>query len=1119
MRLRQAAVFGALCLLLLQPCRAGATTPGEAADLRDVGVAELENERPIDAEKAFRRLIEIAAGDPLGHANLAIALLRQQKHAEALSAVGRALERAPGRPDLLSIEGEILAADGQLDEALRVLADAARGAPDDPETQFALARHAATVDGDQAKALAGEALERLADLRPENLVVNLQRARSAVGAGDRATASSAYLRIKELSWNAPPAAAQLLERILGALADGKLEQARTPSLQLENVLKVTNAYQRSLQELYIGIQGRPILRFASEPPAESFGDPLPVAFRASRLDSGETLAAGLVAADFDGDGRGDVARIRGGSPRILEVRLASSQWKVDHRFPVDGAAQLLVADLDNDGALDLGTFGANEASVFRGNGRGAFEAVAGAFGLGGGAAAVAADFDADGDLDVAVAGGKAKPLELHRNAGPGRFEAIGAAPFPKLGAELPRAMRAADVDRDGDLDLVIASGKRLVWLSNQRQGRFEDRGEEAGLASASGVESVVSADLDNDGRPDLLTAGRQVAIWRNAGGGRFEGQQAAVSSKKGKYSSPIAFDADNDGRLEVAAILERRLVLVGQRPSLVFEAISIEGSPGALSIVAAADLDADGDVDLVAGGPSGLYRLDNEGGNRNHWLSVRLRGLKEGNGKNNLFGFGATIEVRSGSALQYREVVGPVTHLGLGKRKSADVLRVVWTNGVPQNRLRVGGDQSIVEEQVLKGSCPMLFAWNGQRYEFVTDLLWNAPLGLPVGLDVWAGAEPEELVEVRGAVPDRGVYRLAVTEELWEAAYFDRARLWVVDAPPDVAVASNLRVVPGRKLGTRLLGSRGVRPVAAAWDGAGREATEQVARRDEVYADGFEEGPYQGVSARPWSFTFDLGEAPAAPIRLLLEGWIFPSDASLNIAMAQRADLERPSPRLEVETPNGWRTLVADLGHPAGKTKTMVVDTPPLPAGSHRLRIVSALWLSWDQIAWTRDIADDALLVRAKLDPSAANLRYRGFSRVRRQAPNAPHVFDYEHVRRDSPWLPFRGPYTRYGDVRPLLDAADDRVVIFGPGDELAIGFDAATLPRPPAGWIRSVFLESTGWDKDADRNTYEASGVEPLPFHEMSGYPYAPGETYPDDAFHRDYRREWLIREAPGAE
>jgi hypothetical protein len=202
------------------------------------------------------------------------------------------------------------------------------------------------------------------------------------------------------------------------------------------------------------------------------------------------------------------------------------------------------------------------------------------------------------------------------------------------------------------------------------------------------------------------------------------------------------------------------------------------------------------------------------------------------------------------------------------------------------------------------------------------------------------------------------------------------------------------------------------------------------------------------------------------------------------------------------------------MGHPAGKTKTMVVDTPPLPTGAHRLRIVATQWLSWDRVVWSLAPADDEPVVRARLAPAVADLHYRGFSAQVRTTPNGPHLFDYARLDAASPWLPFPGRYTRYGDVRALLEEPDDRSVILAPGDELTLRFEAGGLPPPADGWLRTIFLESHGWDKDADRNIYEGQQVEPLPFRAMSGYPFGPHESFPDSPLHRSYRADWLTRE-----
>ncbi len=632
---------------------------------------------------------------------------------------------------------------------------------------------------------------------------------------------------------------------------------------------------------------------------------------------------------------------------------------------------------------------------------------------------------------------------------------------------------------------------------------------QSGLTGNAPVEALASADLDNDGLPDLVAAGQGLALWRNLGG-RFA-PWALPGLPKTRLADVLAFDADNDGRLDLAAAGPDGVTVLGQRGTSAqpaFEPLPVAGA-AASSALAAADLDGDGDLDLAAAGEGGLLRLENQGGNKNHWLAVRLKALTQGSGKNNLQGIGSVVEVRAGAAYQMREATGPVLHFGLGKLRQADLMRVVWTNGVPQNRVQPQGDQRIVEEQVLKGSCPFLYAWTGERFELVTDLLWNSPIGLPVAPGVYAGADPDEIVRVDGARADGGVYRLRVTEELWEAAFFDAVRLWVVDHPADVEVASSLKVIPGQRQPVRVLAARDLRPVAAAWDGAGEDATQRVRARDEVYASGYSMSPFQGISPL-WTFTFDLGEAPAAPVRLHLDGWIFPADASLNIAVAHRSDLPYLAPRLEVETAKGWEVLMPAMGFPAGKTKTMVVDTPALPSGARRLRIVTSLWLGWDRVAWTLRPADAEPVIQARLKASRADFRYRGFSELFRLAPNAPHGYDYQKVTKESPWIPFPGRYTRYGDVLELLDATDDRSVILAPGDEIDLEFDAASLPPIPKGWTRTVFLQSRGWDKDADRNTFEAQTMEPLPFRGMKNY----GDPFPDTVEMREYRERWLTRE-----
>jgi tetratricopeptide (TPR) repeat protein len=208
-------------------------------ELRNRGHAELENEQPANAEALFRELTRLAPEEPLGHANLAVAALRQQEFEEALAAIDRALKLDKGSASLLAIKADVMQWSGRSEEAGELYLRAAEAAPDDVEAQYALYRFATTVAREPDPKVVDATLARLAALRPENLVVILQRGRRAVETGDRAAATAAFLRVGELLWQAPDGSERLHEAVVDALEGGDLAAARLPAQRLENVLKIT----------------------------------------------------------------------------------------------------------------------------------------------------------------------------------------------------------------------------------------------------------------------------------------------------------------------------------------------------------------------------------------------------------------------------------------------------------------------------------------------------------------------------------------------------------------------------------------------------------------------------------------------------------------------------------------------------------------------------------------------------------------------------------------------------------------------------------------------------------------------------------------------------------------
>jgi hypothetical protein len=217
------------------------------------------------------------------------------------------------------------------------------------------------------------------------------------------------------------------------------------------------------------------------------------------------------------------------------------------------SAGVAVGDFDRDGIADVAT--ANDdgqrASVFRGAGDGTLGAPTNYSTAGGRAAAiVTADFDLDGKLDLAVLGSSFSPrLNLLRGNGDGTFQ---AATTVNLGSgSQPQALRAADLDRDGDLDLVTANyGNSTVSVLTNVGGGFASRVEFPAWGTPRGLDV---GDVDGDRIPDVVFTdgeGDTVGLLRGGGDSTLAtGRSLPVGSSP--YGVGIA-DLDRDGRSEIA---------------------------------------------------------------------------------------------------------------------------------------------------------------------------------------------------------------------------------------------------------------------------------------------------------------------------------------------------------------------------------------------------------------------------------------------------------------------------------------------------------------------------------------------------------------------------------------
>lgn len=721
-------------------------------------------------------------------------------------------------------------------------------------------------------------------------------------------------------------------------------------------------------------------------------------------------------------------------------------------------------------------------------------------------AAVVGDLEGDGDLDLVFATAD-RGIRLFINRGNRTFFEV-EQNESMAALTTVTAMAIADIDRDLDLDIVTAeaSNGRIGIIENllHLQFRFRPISEAPELF---GVNNIEVKDIDGNVSWDIMATsfGRvQVIFSHTPDAGiwivdRVEGWRC----EDGNY---VLADFDNDSWYEMLSTRKGKTIanrLLGSAAEL--EIAGPSGLTGKFQ--SAVDFDLDGKLDVLSIVDGQCHVFRNTTSPVGHFMTVRLRGIDDNNpnsGRVNHYAIGSVVELRFGPHYRAQIITSPATHFGLGDYASASSLRIIFPNGLTQTVPQPPIDTLIEEEQTLKGSCPYLYAWDGNQFAFVTDCLWAAPLGLQVANGVVAKDRPWEYLKVDGRFikPRNGQYELRITEELWEIAYFDHVSLIAVDHPADVDIWTNEKVGPG-EIATPVIHAFSPEDrlkLRQAIDTQGRDVTDDLDSIDGRYVQGFDRRLRQGLCPPHW-VDLDFGPLPQrktvdgddAAVFLVMTGWIFPTDTSLNIQIDQNPDLgpiEFPSVWVpDAGEPSGWRKAIGYMGFPGGKTKTIVVDvSDAILDDDPRLRVYTSAQIYWDAAELVvRRTVPEVFTHEIKL--ASATLDYRGFSGKFRRSEQSPETYDYSTVTTSPKWPPLRGRFTQAGDCRSLLEAWDDAMVVMGSGDEMRLTF---TVPdaEVAAGWERDFILHCVGWDKDADLNTLTGQSSEPLPFRAMTEYP-----------------------------
>jgi len=721
------------------------------------------------------------------------------------------------------------------------------------------------------------------------------------------------------------------------------------------------------------------------------------------------------------------------------------------------------------------------------------------------------DADHDGDLDIFCVNADG-PNELLNNNLDGTFRAIAQERGIAGNGRASRQVVIADLDSDRDADIIVINDQapHEVYL-NDRLWEYHEA-EEFSVFCNTPMSAVVSSDLDADGAIELYSlepvrdAFRWCIRWTRNPSNNWTATDLMEPPDWGglgeKITAPYALaleDLDGDGVPEALVFDSGNMTVwdVGGTGGVVWGLVQQDDA----EIVGWATTVLDPSTGpVVIGIPRGRVPfIVYPGPGRHKFAALKFTGKddKANETRSNVSGIGVHAEIRIDSMWTVRDTFrnssGPGQSLqpiavGLGGYDKIDFVAMDWSDGVLQTEIDLtAGKLHIIEEiQRQKSSCPVLYAWDGEKFEFVSDLLGVGGLGFLVAPGEYAPPRPWEnfMLPMDALKPHQGRYKLKIGEPMEEACYLDSAKLIAYDLPPGwkMTLDERMSILGPAPTGKAVFYKKEIQPMRVVND-RGDDVTSLVLQAD------LQAAPVGKVDHRfigrlidehiiTLEFAEPLDNQVGQPI-LIADGWVeYPY--SQTMFAAWQANAEYLAPTIEALDADGnWQIVLEQFGYPAGMPRQMSVPLNNLPSDTTKLRIRTTQEIYWDRlsIAYAQPCPQAK---RTELPLAEARLGTVGFPNRTTAQQRLPH---YDYNNRSPLWdtRHMQGNYTAFGNVNELVRHGDDALAIFGPGEEIHFEFDA-NLKAPPTNWTRRLVIETQGWCKDMDLYTKDGETVGPLP-------------------------------------
>ena len=738
------------------------------------------------------------------------------------------------------------------------------------------------------------------------------------------------------------------------------------------------------------------------------------------------------------------------------------------------------------------------------------------------------DINNDSKIDVYVTG-EYDQLYLQGENG---FEKVDMQSYG-LNKLNSKAIRLSDTDHDGDLDILLLSqnGSFELW-NNNLNNTFTRLSTQTTLPKDNGYKKIYVQDIDSDRDIDIiLLADNHVTTLLNDRMWDYEILNDLHT--KPMLSSLIFSDNDSNGIVEISLSSTDNAVLVLEfhRESKTYKQINQISNISTNNIIQI-DVNGNAKSEILIQMTEGIDIFDSKGqfiekiilndiqqikvlntikgpelvilsanklfhiaasDNRLPFILFNLSGKEDdaNSVRSNYSGIGTSFTIHNQNfyaiGYSHHNLTGvdqdfQAITLAAGNKGSIDFIALEWSDGVYQTELGLVTNKyhMITETQRQLSSCPVIFAWNNGRYEFISDVLGVGGIGFAIGRHAYGEPRPWEnyLLTAEQLQSENGIFKLQFTEPMEESAYLDSMKIQVIDVPNQwsVTLDERMQISEPPVSGKPLFYQSVINPIKI--ENKFNQDVTSLALSTDKQAITIENRDQRFLGlVDEQIITMEFADYLQGDYHFIMNGWVEYGYSQTMFAAWQAGKIAQ-APTLEYKKDGQWKVLLKEFGYPAGMPRVATVPVS-IPERTRFIRIRTNMEIYFDQLGLFKSEQPETVL-RHDLKLQSAQLKQLGFPKREDNEQRVPS-YDFTEIMPYWDTRYMEGAYTQLGEVTELLIQQDNALVIIAAGEGIELKF-IDDLPALKKGYQRYYLLKFIGWAKDMDILTKNGETLMPIP-------------------------------------